>query len=211
MLPHTDDIACGLEISVADYRNVECLDHLGDLVPTGLAGKHLGSGAGMQGKRPGAGVLHPQRDAHGVAGLIVPAAPGLHRYRQMGGADDCANDPHHQIKIPKAAGSAVPLHYLFHRAAEVDVDELRLIVLGDETRGLRHGVGIRTVDLNSDRSLDLLELRPFERRPDPAADRFGGEELGEHEVRAHAPADLAEWRLGHSGHRRQNEREVGRG
>ncbi len=191
--------------------NVERLDHARDLVPVGLAREHLGAGARVQRERAGAGVLHPERDAHRVALLVAPAAPGLHRDRQVRGTDDRADDAVHQIQVAEAAGAAVPLHHLLHRAAEVDVDELGPVVLGDERGGLRHGVGIGAVDLDADRPLDLLELGALESVPDPAADGLGGEELGQHDVGPHPPADLAERRLRHPGHGGQEERERVRG
>ena len=84
-------------------------------------------------------------------------------------------------------------------------------MLGDEPGRLRHGVRIGAVDLDADRPLDLLELGALERVADPPPDGLGGEELGQHDVGAHPPADLAERRLRHPGHRGQDERERVRG
>ena len=147
----------------------------------------------------------------GSRSLVVPSAPGLDRHRQVRGPDDRADDPLDQIQVAQAARAAVPLHHLLHRAAEVDVDELGPVMLGDEPGRLRHGVGIGAVDLDADRPLDLLELRALERVPDAAPDGLRGEELGQHDVGTHPPADLAERRLRHPGHRGQDERERMRG
>ena len=76
---------------------------------------------------------------------------------------------------------------------------------------LRHRVRIGAVDLDADRPLDLLELGALERVADPPPDGLGGEELGQHDVGPHPPADLPERRLGHPGHRGQDEREGVRG
>ena len=53
--------------------------------------------------------------------------------------DHRPDDPLDQVEVAEAAAAAVPLDHLLHRAAEVDVDELGPIVLGDETGGLGHG------------------------------------------------------------------------
>ena len=123
--PHPNDVVGRLHVAVADHRDVQRLDHARDLVPVGLAAEHLGAGPRVQGERPRAGVLHPERDADRIAPLVVPPAPRLDGDRQMGGADDRADDPLDQVQVAQAPGAAVPLHHLLDRAAEVDVDELR--------------------------------------------------------------------------------------
>ena len=99
-------------------------------------GEHLGPGARVEGERPDARVLHPERDAHRVALLVVPAAAGLGRDGQVGRGDHGPDDLLDQVEIAETAAAAVPLDHLLHRAAEVDVDELGPIMLGDETGGL---------------------------------------------------------------------------
>jgi hypothetical protein len=200
VLPHPNDIGSGLEITVSDDRNVEGFDHPGDLVPVGAAREHLGPGPGMQGEDLRSRVLHPQGNRHRIAGLVVPATPSLDRYRQVSRSDHRTNDALHQVEVPEAPRSAVPLHHLLHRTAEVDVDELGLIVLGDQAGRLGHCVWVRPVNLDSDRPLDGLELRALECGPDPAADRLRRQEFGQHDVGTHSPADLAERSLRHSGH-----------
>ena len=69
-----------------------------------------------------------------IARLVVPAAPGLDRDRQVRGADDRADDALDQLHVAQAARAAVPLYDLLDRAAEVDVDELGPVMLGDERR-----------------------------------------------------------------------------
>jgi hypothetical protein len=88
-------------------------------------------------------------------------------------ADDAGNEIH----VAKAAGSAVPLHYLLDGTPEVDIDEFRCIVLSDKTSCLRHRVRICPVDLDPNRALDSLELGPLQSGPDPAPDRFRRQEL----------------------------------
>jgi hypothetical protein len=161
----------------------------------------------MQGEGSRTRVLHSQGNRHRIAGLVVPATPGLDRYRQVSRSDDRTNDALDEVKLPEAPRSAIPLHHLLHRAAEVDVDELGLVVLGDQPCRLGHCVGVGPVDLDSDGSLDRLELRPLQGGADPAADRLGRQELGQHDVGPHSPADLAEGSLRHPGHGSQYERE----
>ena len=203
-----DDVLRRLDVAVADDRDVQRLDHTRDLVPVGRAGEHLGAGAGVERKRAGSGILHSQRDGNRIARLVVPAAAGLHRHRQVRRGDDGPDDPVHQLQVPETPRAPVALHHLLDRTAEVDVDELRLVVPGDECGRLRHRRGIGTVDLDADRPLARLELGALKRGADPAADRFGRQELRENHIRPHAAADLAERRLRHPGHGRQDEGEL---
>ena len=152
-----------------------------------------------------AGVLHPERDPHRITRLIAPPAPGLGGDREVRRADDGADDPIHLVQVPETARASVALHDLLDRAAEVDVDELGPVMLGDEARGLGHGARIGAVDLDADRPLDLLELGALQRGADPPPDRLGRQELGQDDVRAHPPADLAVGRLGDAGHGREDE------
>jgi hypothetical protein len=206
VLPHAHDVGGSLQVTVADDRNIQGLDHPGDLVPVSLAGEHLGPGAGMQGKRSSPGFLHAERNGDGITGLIVPAASGLYGNRQMGGAHHGPDDLPYQVHVSQAAGAAVTLHHLLDRAAEVDVDELGLVVLGDQGSGLCHGIRISPVDLDADGALDRLELGTLQRGPDPAPNGLRAEKLGEHEVGPHSPADLAERRLGYTRHGGENQR-----
>jgi hypothetical protein len=158
----------------------------------------------MKGERLGARVLHAQGDRHRVARVVAPATPGLDRHRQMGSACDRADDSANQIDVTKAARPAVSLYHLLDRTPEVDVDEFGLVVLGDEGGGLRHCARIGAIDLDTDGPLDSLELRPFQGGLDAAPYGLGGEELGQHHIGPHSPADLAKRRLGNPRHRSED-------
>jgi PTS system nitrogen regulatory IIA component len=206
VLPHADDVGSGHQVTVADDRDLERFDHLGDLIPIGHAGEHLGPGPSVQGERARTGILHPKGNAHRIAGLIVPAAPGLYGDRQVRGTNHGPNDSSHQIHVPQATGAAVALDHLLHRAAEVDIDELGLIVLSDQSRGLSHGIGIRAIDLDTDGTFQFLEFSSLERGANTPADSLGGQKFRQHDIGPHAPANLAEGRLGDAGHWGQHER-----
>jgi len=207
VLPQAQDISGGLEIAIADDRDVERLDHAGDLIPVRLSGKHLGAGPSVQREGLGAGVLHPERDRHRIPAIVAPPAAGFYCHRQVSGSDHCPNDSVHQVHVPEATRPPISLHHLLHRAAEVDVDELGLVVLGDETARLRHRIRIGTVNLDSDRPFNRFELGTFQGRLNAAPNRLGRQKLGQHEIRAHSPADLAKRRLRHSRHRSKDEGE----
>src|SRR5438093_11896229 len=76
---HGENVLRGADVAVADDRNVERLDHAGDLVPIGLPGEHLRARAGMQGERLGTRLATTQRDADRIALRLVPAAANLDR------------------------------------------------------------------------------------------------------------------------------------
>ena len=165
----------------------------------------------MQREGAGTGILHAQGDLHRRARFFIPAGAGLDGDRQVRRANHRANDPVDEIQVLEAARATVALHDLFYRAAKVDVDEFRLVVLGDQSRRFRHGVRIGAVDLDPDRSLTGLELGPLERGTDPAPDGLRGKKLGQHHIRPQVPTDLPERSLGDARHGREHERKRVRG
>ncbi len=203
---HPEGVGGGIDVAVADDRNVERLNHGGDLVPVGAAAEHLRPGPGVQGEGAGAGILHAARDADRIAQLLRPAAPRLGRDREVGRGNARPDDPLHLRHVAQAAGPAVPLHHLLDGATEVDVDEIRPVMRGDERRGLGHGVDVGAVDLDADRPLDFVELAAFQRPADAAANGLGVEELGQHHVGSHPPGDAAERRFRNPRHGGKKER-----
>ena len=69
-----------------------------------------------------------------------------------------------QIEIAEAAGAAVATYDLLHRAAEVDVDEIRAEYVRDKRGSFAHRHRVRTEDLNSDRMLLWQEAQLGDRR-----------------------------------------------
>src|SRR5690606_14532479 len=164
-----------------------------------------------QGERPGSGILDPERDPHRVAHLLRPTRASLDGHWQVGGRNTGPDDPLDQVQVAEAARAAVAADDLLDRTAEVDVDEIGLVVLRDEAGGLGHCLDVGTVDLDPDWPLDLVELAALEDPAYPAADPLRVEELGEHHVGTHPTADPAEGRLGNPRHRGEVERERGPG
>ena len=109
----------------------------------------------------------------------------------------------------QASRPAVPLHDLLDRAAEVDVDELRLKHVGDERGRLAHRDRIGAEDLHADRPLVGAEAELVERRLVLAPDSLGRQELRDDDVGAEAAAEPTERRLRDPGHGREIERHVG--
>ena len=67
-------------------------------------------------------------------------------------------------------------------------------------RGLAHRLRVGAEDLHADRPLVGTEAQLVQRGLVLAADPLGGEELGDHDVRAELPAEPPERRLRHPGH-----------
>src|SRR5690606_3679879 len=113
----------------------------------------LGARAGVEGEGTGARLLAAEPDGDRIAHLLVPAATHLDRHRQAGGGGDGADHLLDEAEIAQAARSAVATHYLLYRAAEVDVDEVRLEDVGDQSRRLAHRRRVGAEDLDADRVL----------------------------------------------------------
>ncbi len=164
-----------------------------------------------------------QRD-HRRAGVLAhasDAAPGsrissfqplriLAVTGKMRARTNAPDDVGDEREIAEAAGAAVALHDLLHRAAEIDVDEVGCEHIGDECGGIAHRDRIGAEDLHADRVLLGAEAQLGERRFVLAADALGRKEFGDDHVRAEAAAKPAEGRLRHPRHGREVEWNRGR-
>src|SRR5205085_12030828 len=107
------------------------------------------------------------------------------------GSDDRLDES----EILQTSRATVPLYDFLHRAAEVDVDELRLEYVGDEPCGFAHCHGSGAKDLNPNRPLIAAKPQLVERRCILAANAFGREEFSGHYVGTKPAADSSERRL----------------
>ena len=86
-------------------------------------------------------------------------------------------------------------HHLFHRAAEIDVDDVRAAILG-EPRGFGHDLGVAARQLHGEKALARLPLRHAQRLPVRANHRLAREHFGDNQFRAEFPDDAAEGPVG---------------
>jgi hypothetical protein len=139
---------------------------------------------------------------------MTPAAADLHRRRQRDGRTHGSDDLLHQVQILQAARAAVSAHHLLDRAAEVDVEEVWLVRLLDERRGLGHCRSLGAKNLHPDRPLRGIETQIIPAPLGATAQTFRAYELADDDIRAEAPAQPPERRLADTGLRRQVERRV---
>ncbi len=111
----------------------------------------------MNAQRPSPGVLTAQANGHGVARALVESAADLYRRGQRSGVVDGPHQGLEQIEVLEAPRATVALHDLFHRASEVDVDEVRAVGVGNERGRITHHGGIGAEDLDADGALFLIE------------------------------------------------------
>ena len=160
-----------------------------------------------------AGVLAAQRDLHRVAHLLVPAAADLARHGQVRRRRRRRGSPAARGR-GRARQPEPPFrsHDLLDRAAEVDVDELRLEHVGDEARRLAHRRRARrrrSARRSGARPAPKREL--VQRRLVLAPDPLGRQELRHHHVGAvlrgraagRATPTRRPWGPGRAGRRRR--------
>src|SRR5690606_25237699 len=197
VLAHAPRVVAGPDVAVADHGDVQRVHDRGDLVPVRGAGVHLRAAARVQGQGPGAGVLAAQRDLDGVARLLAPATADLHRGGQRRGAIHRTDDRLHEVQVLEAPGAAVAGDHLLDRTAEIDVDEIGPVDIGDQRRGVRHRHRVRPEDLHADRTLHFVEAQVLVRARAAPPDALRAHELADHDVRAEAAAQAPERRFAH--------------
>ena len=83
-------------------------------------------------------LLTGQADAHGIPQVIVPTTADFDGHRQRSGISHRLNDRRHQTEILETPRPSVTTDHLLHRTPEVDVDEVRLIVIRHQRGRLGH-------------------------------------------------------------------------
>src|SRR6185503_15968018 len=206
---HAHRVLRRLDVAVPQHRDLERRDHGRDLLPPRRAAVHLRARARVEREHARPSVLHTQRDADGIAHLLVPSAPRLHGDGQMRRTRNGADDLLDQIQVPETSGAAIALDDLLDRAAKVDVDDFGLEDVRDERGRLGHWDWIGAKDLHADRPLVRAEAQLGDGRLVLPPDALGGQELSDDHVRAKAAADAPEGGFRHAGHRRQVQRHRG--
>ena len=195
-----------IHIAVADDRDMypRIVLHLADQRPVGFAAVHLGPCAAVYRERRDADILQAQGYLLDVLRLVVPAQAGFHGH----GFPDRFHDPprhfDHQRHVAHHARSGAPPRDLLHGAAEVDVDDVRAGRFG-HARRLDHRFDQMAVELDAHRTLRVVDFEFFERLGRIAYQPVGRDEFRVNHVGAEPLAHVAERRVGHVLHRRQQQ------
>ena len=143
------------DVAVADDGDgTHCVHHLADPFPVGGAAEELDRPAAMDRDRGNACRLQVARQLRRHEMLRIPAQAHLggDRHAPVGmpahGFHDALGQLHRAAGVAQEERTAVLLRHLVHRAAHVDVDELRAVVDGPARR-LRQRVVPVAVELHA--------------------------------------------------------------
>ena len=195
-------------VAIDDHRKAGRLFHIGHESPVRSAGVKLLPGASMHRHHPDAGFPRDPRQGWGVEALVVPAhahfqrdrhIDGVHRGLQDRGGGDLVA---HQSRARHLADSD-----LFHRAAEVDVDQIGAFVHGNARR-LRHRNRVAPRQLHRGYAACAIDLGHGQRFRVLADHCPGGNHFRDNHAGAKRFGDPAKWQVGDAGHRRQDDRGI---
>ena len=109
------------------------------------------------------------------------------------------------LRVPGQARALPVVAHLGHRAAHVDVDDVRPGVLGGFGGGLFHGLLIAAEKLDGGGVLPLAQLQQGEGLSVLIAEGLGGDHLSDGVARPQLPADSAEGKVGDPRHGGQHQ------
>ena len=150
--------ACG-DVAVADDRDMyaRVVLHLAYQGPVRLPRVHLRTRPTMDGERTDATVLQlfSERGDDKVVG--VPSQSSLHRHGQVHRLHHLPCDLQEQRNVLQHSGAGTLARHLFHRAAEVDVDDIRVRLFHNTCR-LYHRSHIPAINLYAHRTLFVRDI-----------------------------------------------------
>ena len=111
---------------------------------------------------------------------VVDAHAHLDRHRSATrGAHSTRHDAAEEIALPRQGTAPALASHLGHRAAEVEVDVIGEVLVGDHPHGLLHHHGVDAVELHRARSLLGGELHHLESLGVPFDQGTRGDHLGD--------------------------------
>ena len=192
------------DVTRGDHRDIDERDELCSEAVIGAAGVHLLRRARVQGENRGACGNELRADGEAVAGAVAEAAAHLHRNGQVDRVGDRRDDAAGEHRVVEQRRTRTGLRHLAHRAAEVDVDDVRACVF-DHSRRFRHRVGIGAEDLDRQGMLVGGDTEVAEGLLVAVLDSRTRDHLGADEPRTEAASLTAECLHADARHRRENE------
>jgi hypothetical protein len=197
----------GVHAAIGEHGHPDCLLHSRDAGEVHVAAVLGLARACVHGQPVDATGDRRVRDLDGVLRAHVVAEAHLHHQRQPGRAAHGAHDALDLIGLPHQCHAAAGLLCLLHRAAAVEVDQVRTLGL-ELLSGLRAQLGIAAVDLHRD---GLLLGHRLGEHPEATVlqavsrlhrrDHLAGDEAAS----PHLLGDQAERQVGETRHRRQRQ------
>ncbi len=192
------------DVPGGDHRHVDQRDELGGERMVGRARVHLLCGAGMQREGGRAGVDEERAHVEAGAVAVAQAAPHLDRDGQVDRLGDGLHDRARAVRVVEERRAGARLRHLPHRAAEVDVDQVRARRLYHACC-FGHRPGLGAEDLDRERVLVGGHPQVPERLLVAVLDPGAADHLGAHETRSEAPSLTAKRLHADAGHRRQHD------
>ena len=152
-------------------------------------------------------VLQALGDVDNLAVLVIVAEACLHRHRRVDRFHHGFGDGHHLRDVVHDARACAFRGHLFHRTAEIDVDDVGVGSLSITRRFHHRFYGI-TEDLNTHWSFKLFEIKLFYAFHRVTDETISGDELRIDHVGTKQLADITERWVGDILHGGQQERIV---
>ena len=195
------------QVAIADDRNPHRPRHLRDHVPVRRAAVTLLLRPSMHGHRGDARVLQNARSHRRVDRRRAPADANLRRDRhRRARPHHGAGDLFQKRAVAQDRGAAVFRDDLVHRAAKVQVNEIRLFPVDDHARRLAEMLRVAAEKLHAQRALRIDKLQVLQRPLIAAKDALRADEFRHHHIRPVLLRELPENGVRHPGHRREVER-----
>ena len=205
-IEHLSRLLARIDITIADNRNLDkriVLD-LANESPISFALVELASCATVNGQRSNAHILQTEGYLLDILRIIVPTQAGLDRYGLLDRLDNLLCHLDHQWHITHHTRACTSACNLLHRTAEVDVDNIGIGRLGYACR-LDHRLDLIAIDLNSHRSLEVVDIQLCTRLPRITDKSVRRDKLGSHHICAKTLADVAKRGIGNILHRSKKE------
>ncbi len=200
------------DVAVAQHRDLgDGVLEAGDGLPVGGPAVVLRRRTTMQGDG-GDALLH--RDPPGVQEgqmIVVDALAHLHRHRPAARVvHRLVQDGPQQRSLVRQRGAAALAGHLRDGAAEVEVDVVGEVLVGDHAHRLADGHRVDAVELDGARLLARVEVHELHRLLVALHQRPRGDHLTDEQAPAagELPAQRPERRVGDPGHRRQHDRRL---
>ena len=181
--------------------------HFADQGPVRFAAVHLRPGATVDSEFLDAAVLESFGEIHDkgcairqIEGGFIPSEARLAGDGCMDGIDDSTCDIEHFRDIPQESGACPLTRYFLDRAAEIDIDKVRMSGLDDPCR-VRHRFGFTTVDLDGYGALFVMDSEFTGRRSDIPNKGIGVHKFRIDSIRSVTLAEHSEGRIGDILHR----------
>ena len=146
-------VRAGKNVAVGDDGDRHGALDIADDVPVGAAGIHLHARAPVHGDSGCARLLAHLRKGHGVDVSAIPAFAEFHGHGHVHGLDDRFNDASSELGVAHERRTVAAADDLAHRAAHVDVQNIRAGVCQRHGRGLSHDLRLVAENLCGGRML----------------------------------------------------------